>query len=168
LDTVFLNEHLLPGQIGHFLVVLSFTASIIAMLSYIFSAKEKDIQQAASWRVFGRSLFFVHSFSVFGVFITLFYIIFNHLFEYHYVWAHSSKTLPFKYLLSCFWEGQEGSFLLWSIWHCLLSFFVFRKGNELESPVMAVVSSVQVFLSSLLLGIHISDFKIGNSPLGIL
>ena len=51
---------------------------------------------------------------------SLYYIISTHLFEYKYAWQHSSRALQVEYLLSCFWEGQEGSFMLWSFWHCVL------------------------------------------------
>ena len=166
--TVFQNEHLLPGQIGQFFVVLSFAAALIGAIAYFLSAQANEQPQATSWKMLGRQAFYVHSLSVFSIFGILFYLIFNHYFEYHYVWAHSSKSLPFKYLLSCFWEGQEGSFLLWSIWHCVLSFFVMRNSNTWEAPVMAVVSVVQIFLSSMLLGIHLGDIGIGTTPFELL
>ncbi len=167
--TVFQNEHLLPGQIGQFFVILSFAAAIVAALAYFFATQSKlDMAKAQSWKTMGRSAFYVHAISVFSIFGILFYLIFNHYFEYHYVWAHSSKSLPFKYLLSCFWEGQEGSFLLWSIWHCVLSLFVMRNNNTWEPPVMAVVSVVQIFLSSMLLGIHFGDVGIGTTPFELL
>jgi cytochrome c-type biogenesis protein CcmF len=164
LDTIFLNEHLIPGQIGELFTLLSFVAALIATISYSFAAQSKDLTQQKSWSVLGRSSFIVHSLSVFGIFATLFYLIFNHYFEYHYVWAHSSRALPFKYLLSCFWEGQEGSFLLWTTWHCILSMFIITKRNKWEAPVMATVSLVQVFLASMLLGIYVLGEKIGSNP----
>ena len=39
--------------------------------------------------------------------------ILNHEFIYSYVAAYSSRDLPLLYLISSFWAGQEGSFLLW-------------------------------------------------------
>jgi cytochrome c-type biogenesis protein CcmF len=164
LETTFLHEHLLPGQLGQAFVVLSFAASLMAMIAFAASTLNRDEASAAAWKKLGRLGFHVHALSVAGIFFTLFYLIFNHYFEYHYVWQHSSKALPFKYLLSCFWEGQEGSFLLWTIWHVVLSYFVMRKGNTREAPVMAVVSLAQVLLSTTLLGIYIAGLKIGSTP----
>ncbi len=166
--TQFLNEHLLPGQIGQFFVILSFVAAMVSAFAYFSGAQSTLETEANKWRIIGRSSFYVHSLSVFSIFGILFYLIFNHYFEYHYVWAHSSKSLPFKYLLSCFWEGQEGSFLLWSIWHCVLSFFVMRRANTWEAPVMSVVSVVQIFISSMLLGLHFGEFSIGTTPFELL
>ncbi len=78
----------------------------------------------------------------------MFYIVSNHWFEYKYAWQHSSKTLEPKYLLGAIWEGQEGSFLLWSIWHCVLGLIFIEREKEWEAPVMAVVSFVQFCLGN--------------------
>jgi hypothetical protein len=40
----------------------------------------------------GRIGFYLNTISVVGIGTCLFYIIYNHLFEYHYAWAHSSRT----------------------------------------------------------------------------
>ncbi len=168
MDQTFLNEHLIPGKIGQLFVIVSFVASLLASVSYFFATNSVLTASQENWKKLGRTSFYIHAISVFGIFSTLFYLIFNHYFEYHYVWQHSSNALPFKYLLSCFWEGQEGSFLLWTIWHCVLSFFVIRNNNKWESPVMAVVALAQVFLATMLLGIHLGDLKIGSTPFMLL
>ncbi len=74
--------------------------------------------------------------------------------------------MDMKYILSCFWEGQEGSFLLWMFWNVLLGLILSRvlKNGNWEAPVMAVFSLVQVFLASMILGIYMLDYKIGSSP----
>lgn len=168
METQFLNEHLLPGQIGQFFVVLSFAASLLSFAGYVFAAQSKLAYNEASWKKIATSSFYLHILSAFAVFSILFYIIFNHYFEYFYAWSHSSRQLPFKYLLSCFWEGQEGSFLLWTIWHCVLSLFIIHRKTQWVIPVMAVVALAQVFLASTLLGVHLGDLKIGTTPFMLL
>jgi len=136
----FIGEHLLPGKLGHFFLLLSFVSSIGATVCYFLSVqKSRSIDKAAwqdlalastgqQWKKLGRLFFITEVISVFAVFILLFIIISNHYFEYKYAWQHSSKSLEPKYLLSCFWEGQEGSFMLWSIWHCVLGLiFIWRE-----------------------------------------
>ena len=124
------GEHLLPGRIGHFFLLLSLVSSIGATICYFLSVQKSRALGAAKWQDLGgtgdaqwkklaRIFFITEVISVFAVFGILFYIISNHYFEYKYAWQHSSRSLEAKYLLSCFWEGQEGSFLLWSIWHCV-------------------------------------------------
>src|SRR5918993_4956500 len=85
-------------------------------------------------------------------FVTLYYIISNHLFEYKYAFQHSSRALQVEYLLSCFWEGQEGSFMLWSFWHCVLGWILIWKAKTWEAPVMTVVSFMQFCLATMLIG----------------
>jgi cytochrome c-type biogenesis protein CcmF len=99
--------------------------------------------------------FLTEVFSVFAIFGILFYIIHNHLFEYHYAWKHSSRSLEFKYLLACFWEGQEGSFLLWTVCHSILGVLLIRRKGEWVAPVMSVLSFMQISLATMVLGIYI-------------
>jgi len=94
----FLNETLWPGNLGHFFVVLAFMAAVFSTLVFFFNSKEQDAKQMA-W---AKIAFKIQFASVVGIFITLFYIIFAHLYEYHYAWKHSSNTLPLKYMISCF------------------------------------------------------------------
>lgn len=169
METQFLNESLLPGKIGQLFIVLSFIASLLASISYFFATKSsQDIVQQSSWKKLGRIGFIIHTLSVLGVFATLFYIIFNHRFEYFYAWSHSSKSLPFKYVLSCFWEGQQGSFLLWSFWHCVLGCILIRWKDSWEAPVMTIISGVQMILATMILGYFFFGEKIGITPFALL
>lgn len=70
-----------------------------------------------------------------------------------------------QYILSCFWEGQEGSFLLWTFWNVVLG-NILRKSidSKWEAPTMAVFSLVQVFLATMLLGIYVGGYKLGTNP----
>jgi cytochrome c-type biogenesis protein CcmF len=160
----YLGEHLLPGQIGHFLLVLSFVASLIACFAYYKSTSAIDPTDAASWKKIARFSFIIDAFSVFGVFVLIYIIIANHYFEYSYAWNHSDKSLEPKYLLSSIWEGQEGSFLLWAFWHAVLGLVLMRTSRKWEAPVMAVISFAQVCLATMLLGIYVFGLKVGSNP----
>ena len=116
----YVGEHLLPGQLGQFFIILSLVVSLAAALAYFKSTTSAIVTEKLRWKKFARILFLIEVFSVFSIFGILYFIISNHLFEYKYAWQHSSISLETKYLLACFWEGQEGSFLLWSVWHCVL------------------------------------------------
>lgn len=170
LDQKFIGEHLLPGQLGNFFVVTSLVASLFSMFAYFMAVKkEQELQEGPIWRKLARWGFVIHSLSVLGIFVALYYIISHHLFEYRYAWAHSSKGLATKYLLSCFWEGSEGSFLLWLIWHSILGLVLMRSAKEWEPRVMAIVALVQVMLSTMLLGIYLGpDLKVGSNPFTLL
>ncbi|CAI8337570.1 MAG: Cytochrome c-type biogenesis protein CcmF [Bacteroidetes bacterium MED-G17] len=163
-EILYENEHLLPGNIGKFMVVLAFVSAIGSAVSYFFGEKNKD----HSWAKLGRLFFVLHSAAVVGIFISLYYIIQNHLFEYHYAWQHSNKALPTRYMISCFWEGQEGSFLLWMFWHSILGIILLFRSKAWESSVMAVVSFAQIILGSMLLGLPIGEVTIGSSPFNLM
>src|SRR5258706_711146 len=97
----YIGEHLLPGQLGHFFIVLSLVASIVATFCYFMSARSTIEEDTIRWKRLARYAFITEVFSVIAIFGILFYIIYNHLFEYHYAWKHSSRSLEFKYMLAC-------------------------------------------------------------------
>ena len=158
------GEHLLPGQIGHFLLVLSLVASLVACIAYFKSANTKLPEEADSWKKIARISFLIDAVSMFSIFAIIYFIISNHFFEYSYAWTHSDKSLAPKYLLSSIWEGQEGSFLLWAFWHAVLGLILMRTAKKWEAPVMSVISFAQICLSTMILGIYIFDLKLGNNP----
>lgn len=162
MDINYIGEHLIPGNIGYFSIALSFGMSILALVAYVFATFVKD--DGVSWRNLGRLAFSIHGLAVFGIVISLFYIIHSHYFEYYYVWAHSSMELPVKYMISCFWEGQEGSFLLWTFWHVFIGAAIIFTAKKWESPVMISITMAQVALSSMLLGLEYFGAKIGSNP----
>jgi cytochrome c-type biogenesis protein CcmF len=164
LDTNYIGEHLLPGQIGHFSAVLAFVASMVATISYFMAVQSKEDILKDSWKKLARWAFIIQAFAVFATFGSLYYALYNHYFEYKYVWRNSSRDLPVSYLLSSFWADQEGSFLLWSIWHSVLGLILLRVGKKWEAPVMATISLAQVFLGSMLLGIYILGYRVGSNP----
>jgi cytochrome c-type biogenesis protein CcmF len=164
----YIGEFLLPGQIGHFLAILSFVASLVATFSYFKAIQPESYETGKSWQKLARIAFAVESIAVAGLFITLYYIISSHLFEYKYAWQHSSKSLQMEYLLSCFWEGQEGSFMLWSFWHCVLGWFIIGRSGKWEAPVMMIVSFAQTLLATMLLGLYFFGSKVGSSPFVLL
>jgi cytochrome c-type biogenesis protein CcmF len=125
----YIGEHLLPGQIGHFFAILSLVASLLATFAF-YKGSTVAIEEQKSWKILARWSFGIESVSILVLFGALYYIISNHLFEYKYAYTHSDLSLQFEYLLSCFWEGQEGSFMLWSFWHCVLGWIIIWKGGK--------------------------------------
>lgn len=161
MDVNYVGENLLPGKIGQFFVILSFGAALLSLISYFFATQNPEEK---SWKVLGRIGFYLNAISIFIIGITLFYIIYNHYFEYHYAYAHSSRTLPTHFIISSFWEGQEGSFWLWMFWQVILSFVILARSKSWEAPVMTFVMLCQTFLASMLIGVEILGSRFGSSP----
>jgi cytochrome c-type biogenesis protein CcmF len=162
----YIGEHLWIGKVGNLFVILSFVLALLASISYFFAIKNTETSH--SWKQLGRIAFRLHSISIIGIVVTLFIMLYNHYFEYEYVWHHSSKEMPMRYILSCFWEGQEGSFLLWAFWHVIIGLILQYSAKDWEAPVMSVISLVQAFLASMLLGVFIFEHRIGSNPFTVL
>ncbi len=161
MDINYVGESLLPGQIGQFFVILSFGAALFSLISYFFAAKNPEEK---NWKTLGRIGFFLNAISIVVIGSTLFYIIYNHLFEYHYAWSHSSRSLPTHYIISSFWEGQEGSFWLWMFWQVVIGSILIWRAKSWESHVMTFVMLCQFFLSTMLIGVEMFGSRLGSSP----
>ncbi len=153
----------LVGNVGHFMVILAFVSAIITAYSYYKYTFVPEIEKA-SWQRFSRVFFYIHAVASIAIAVTLFYIIYSFRFEYFYAYSHSSRALPVHYMVSSFWEGQEGSFILWIFWNVILGLVLIHTNKSWEGPVMVVFALVQAFLVSMILGVVIGDLKIGSSP----
>ncbi|HUH73712.1 MAG TPA: cytochrome c biogenesis protein CcsA [Chitinophagales bacterium] len=157
------GSNLIYGQIGHLFVITFFIAAIASSLSYFFAVKKSAVPNEASiWLKAGRMWYILHAFTVIGAAAIVIIMIQQHVFEYKYIWQHSSRELPLNYLLSAFWEGQEGSTLLWLFWHSIIGIVLIFRAKKWEAPVMAILTLSQVMLASMELGIYI---KIPNIQL---
>ncbi len=165
----YVNENLGPGHWGYFAIILSFCGALLSAFAY-YQGLRTGLK---TWRNIGRLSFMMHGIGVASIFGILYHLISTHQFQYNYVWAHSSLSLPRHYIISCFWEGQEGSFLLWTFWHFVLGLILIKISKGWEAPVMVVLALAQVMLASMLLGIEkvslfgaeaVLPFKLGSNP----
>ena len=162
MDIQYVGENLMAGQIGNLLIITSFVSALLATIFY-FRSSDLSLEVTID-KFLGRLFFRIHSIALLGVIGILFYLIYTHAFEYYYVWRHSSTDLAMRYIFSCFWEGQEGSTMLWAFWHMVLGNILIFVAKKWEGGVMTVVSSAQFFLSLMLLGIYVLDIHIGSNP----
>lgn len=140
-------------DIGIIILILSFILSLIT--AYYFASSFKgDIIKLQT----GRNLYKIISALIIFVSLYLFYLLLTHKFQYSYVYRYSSRSLPLGYLISAFWAGQEGSYLLWTLFINILGFFVIKRSESFESIAMTVVLLVKSFL--LLLMIDKSPFEL--------
>lgn len=168
----YLGEHLWIGKLGHFSIVFSFVISIFTAFSYGFAVNNKNNSEQSTWLIMGRTGYILHGIATFLIMGLIAYMMYNHYYEYAYVQQHVSDDLPLKYVMSAFWEGQEGSFLLWIFWHVILGYIIISRKGKWEAPVMALLAMVEVFLTMMLLGVHIEfggqSHKIGINPFVLL
>jgi cytochrome c-type biogenesis protein CcmF len=156
--------HYFIGDLGHFFVITAFVTALVSAWAYWKAQRADALDQ--SWMINARMAFYAHVFSIVGVGVTLFIIIYNHYFEYNYAYSHSDSRLATHYLIATFWNGQEGSFWLWMFWQAVLGVILINTQKNWEAPLMVVFALVQGFLVSMILGIVIPqiNIKLGSSP----
>ncbi len=106
-----------------------------------------------------------YSYIAFASFMTLasallMYFFLTHNFRLEYVIQYSSSDLPLHFLISSFWAGQEGSFLLWVFLGAWLGVYLMYKMKETEPQVMVLYNLNLVFLAVLL--IKQSPFRVAE------
>jgi len=151
------------GNFGHLTTLVAFVSALVTAFAYSQYFRANELEKT-SWRRFSRVSFYIHALSTSLIAVSLFEIIYNQRYEYFYAYSHSSKALPVHYMISSFWEGQEGAFILWAFWNVVLGLILVHTNKFWEAPVMVVFSLVQAFLVSMILGVVIGDLKIGSSP----
>ncbi len=155
MEIQYTGESLWQGQAGHFLIILAFVAAGISLFSFLFYHSSSDEKEKASWFRLGKWAFLLHSVAIFSSVAILYQLIFGHHFEYDYVRQHSNLEMPLEYLISCFWSGQQGSFLLWLFWQAVVgSILIFTTPKKWLAAVVGTFAAVQLVLTSMLLGIY--------------
>ncbi|HEY7370251.1 MAG TPA: cytochrome c biogenesis protein CcsA, partial [Thermoanaerobaculia bacterium] len=134
--------------------LISGTASLI-----VYLRADRDRPQLLP---LARQLYTAYTVCIVSASAVLMTLILQHRFDVSYVNSYSSRELPFHYLLSSFWGGQEGSFLLWLFWGSLIGLFVWRSAREQEAPVMAIY--LATFLGVVAILCKQSPFKILPPP----
>ena len=89
------------GLLGNGAIIIGFIAALVGMISYFRSIQNPRIIGLA------RTGFHVTTVSVFVASAILLILIVKHQFQFHYVWAYSSRELPLGLLMSTFYAGQE-------------------------------------------------------------
>lgn len=163
------NEHLIFGQLGQLAIFTAFAFALISAVAFFMSTQKSTTPYFNAWRKLGRISFSIHGLSILATMGLIFYLMIQRHYEYAYVFDHISDELPFRYIFSAFWEGQEGSFLLWTFWHVILGWILMFTARKWESPLLSVISVVQFFIVSMLLGIYITEtYKLGINPFVLL
>jgi cytochrome c-type biogenesis protein CcmF len=133
----------IPGTILMWAVFLLGVASTV---TYWMSIREPE-----RWRPLARQTYVLMTAAVVVASGLLMYLLVTHDYRLHYVWAYSDNLLSTRYLISTFWGGQEGSFLLWIFCGVVLGLPLIRFARAYESRVMVVYNLTLLSLVTLLL-----------------
>lgn len=135
------------GLLGNGAIILGFLAAMTAMITYLMSVRNPRLVGVA------RGGFHVTVSTVLVASLILLILIVKHQFQFHYIWAYSSRDLPLGLLMSTFYAGQEGSFMLWTLMVALVGvvLLAYTQKRDNEREVMGVYSSILAFLMMLLI-----------------
>ncbi len=127
---------------------LTFVAMVISLAAYYLYYRREDEQVLLN---IARMSFYVATVLIFFQAALLMYGILNHKFEWSYVASYSSRDLSLYYLISTFWAGQEGTFLLWLVLGQIYGLFIIRANKENEPLVISLMGLVQAFILIILI-----------------
>jgi cytochrome c-type biogenesis protein CcmF len=135
-------------MIGKLLVYILFAISCFGTITYFLSyTKKKELEKI------GR--YFYYTFLVGFISVSIYQLsnILAHNFQFTYIWEYSSRELPLNLLISSFYAGQEGSFMLWTLILSIIGFFLlpYTKKYGYESLVMGFYFLIFVFLTMILI-----------------
>ncbi|MDF1544463.1 MAG: cytochrome c biogenesis protein CcsA [bacterium] len=135
-----------PNLIGDLLVFLALCFNILAGLSYFMVARGNRSYEALAEKCFNW-------FVVFSTLMLayLFYLFFSHDFRVQYVYEYSDRSLPFSYLLSSLWGGQEGTYVLWMFMSACFGYAIKNRSGQYSKYGMFVFSLVNLFFLALMI-----------------
>jgi len=157
-------------MIGSVIIWIGLLSAIASAVSYYQAASGGN-----SSGNFARIAFRLSVASVALASMLLMMMILKHQFQYSYIWSYSSRDLPLYLLITAFWAGQEGSFLLWALFSSLIGLFLlsFSRHRKIEFETMSLFAFLQVFLLllvavkspfELIWNAHPEQFSAGQIP----
>jgi cytochrome c-type biogenesis protein CcmF len=133
--------------LGVTLTSLTFISLIICIVSYLLAhyKKDNDLTKLARWAFFTSSgLIFIQA-------SILMWGILAHQFQWQYIFSYSSRDMSVFYLITTFWGGQEGTFLLWLMLGSIYGILLIRKSDRDEKIVMVFMALIQAFIVIILI-----------------
>jgi cytochrome c-type biogenesis protein CcmF len=95
--------------------------------------------------------------------IHLLVAILRHDFRFEYVIGYTSRDLPTLYLLSAFWAGQSGTFLLWALFAALIGYALSRPSAFQPAATMSAYLPTVGLLLGLMLVPSGDPFRLAPS-----
>jgi cytochrome c-type biogenesis protein CcmF len=130
--------------IGNALVILALASALYSVFKYYQALNGNNKALISARYGYHTAAAFVILASMFFLFIIL-----NHQYQYQYVFNYTNADLSTGLLISTFYAGQEGSFLLWLLLAAIVGIVLQNyssKKEDLEPAFMLIYSLVIVFL----------------------
>jgi cytochrome c-type biogenesis protein CcmF len=133
---------------GQYIIHFLFVSSLLSTIAYFLAYRGSE-----SYKIAARSLFYATAGSLVVSFFMVFYNILQHDFSFSYVWSYSSRELSTPFLFAATYSGQEGSFLLWTLWVSIIgvTLIPWLKKHKYEAEVMSFLALIISFLGLMLI-----------------
>ncbi len=130
-------------MLATYLVPLVFGFAAISTMAYWLASRGRQ-----EWYQPARLFYHAATVGVMVMAAVLMYLIQTDQFQYTYVWEYSSREQATIFKYSSFYSGQEGSFLLWSLFTAIIGVFLMQYAakQKYELQVMRVFTLVLAFL----------------------
>ncbi len=131
-------------MVGNILLTAALMASLFSIIMYYYTYNGKQ-----NTLVLARTSFHLTAILVIASSALLLHAILTHQFQYSYVYNYSGTDLPTGFLMSTFYAGQEGSFLLWGLFTAIVGLVLLEytsKRGDLEPRVMMIFTFALTFL----------------------
>ncbi len=121
---------------------LAFFASLTAGVAWLGLLSGQERMEPIA-----RAAYKVQWLALLGGAVFLWWILFNHQFQFQYVHDYSSRSMPSYYVYAAFWGGQEGTFLLWALLTTTLGLVLMRWKSPLTQASMFFLNIPVVLLA---------------------
>jgi len=146
-----------PNLPGDLLIFLALGFNVVAGTAYFLSARGRQSFEGLAQNAY--NLFTVLA----GLAVAyLFLLFFTHNYAIKYVYEYSERAQSVFYILSAFWGGQEGTYLLWLFFNALFGYIIIKRGGQYRNFAMAVFSLVNLFFLAIL--VKLSPFALLPIP----
>jgi cytochrome c-type biogenesis protein CcmF len=135
------------GNLAEIINILSLLLSISCIIFYYKGTSDKK------WIKLGNISYHSMTFGIILMSLALLLLIINHQYQYTYVFGNSSNELSFGYLLSSFYAGQEGSFLLWALFLAIIGVFLmyYSRKHNCDPQLMGTYAFILSFFLILII-----------------
>jgi len=144
-------------MIGDILITLALVAGVFTVVMYYLTYKGYE-----NTKNYARIGYHFMAVMVVAASALLLYAVLTHQYQYKYVFNYSGSGLPVGLLISTFYAGQEGSFLLWLLFTTIVGLILMdytSKRGDLEERVMMVFTFAAVGLLTMISPLLKSPFE---------
>ena len=131
-------------MIGNITLTLGLLAGVFTVIMYYFTYRGYKNTLA-----FARIGYHSTAVMVIASAALLLHAVLTHQYQYRYIYDYSGSNLPTGLLMSTFYAGQEGSFMLWTFFTSIIGLILLdytSKRGDLEPRVMMIFTLALSFL----------------------